>query len=160
MKQDLIQEINERSRLVKEFCNATGVKEQDIPQELLDEIWGGPDAAAPFDDNAKLAKSDKYADFDWTGHKGESGFKPSTYRGREGDPRTLPQGGQQAGAADQPAAGDFIVVGGKPSKVSRVESKFGNTFAYVDGYPKPIMIKDLSMDKEVGGRKVFVSPHH
>lgn len=147
MDQNLFQEINEQSKLLKELCDSLGMKKEDIPQEILDEIWGGPRAAAAFDDdNAPRARA---AERDWVSDLAQQQAKKKEYAPQSGGPREMPQ--QQ-----MPQVGDFVKVGNQLVKVSDVKEQFGNMFVYHTPGQKPIMVDHLKLDKEVGGKRIFV----
>ena len=152
----IFKEINERTKAIQELEEALGMKKEDIPQEILDEIFG----ATPFDDadRDKTQAGGRSAEADWVSDlKGQQAAQTS-YHGREGGPRPLPA----APPGDSPQAGDFVKVGNQMLKVREVKDQFGETFVYFEHTgegppPKAIMANHLKLDKEVAGKKVYTA---
>lgn len=143
---NLIQEINEQTNTIQELCDHLGVKREDIPQELLDEIWGGPRSASAFDDeSAAQARAGRN---EWVRDLAQQQAKQQQYTPTPTARPIPPQ--------EEPRVGDFIKVGNQLKKVLKVGEAFGNHFAYHTPGEKGIMFQNLRLDKEVGGKRVFV----
>lgn len=143
MDSKLFKEINEQSKLLKDLCEHLNMKKEDIPQELLDEILTEMD----YEGQAKA----RAGELDWISDlKGQEPAQTS-YRGREGGPRELPKA-----PTESPRVGDFIKLGNNLVKISDVKDQFGNMFAYHTPGQKPVMVDHLKLDKEVGGKRIYV----
>ncbi len=153
MDSKLFQEINDKTNLIKELCETLDMKKEDIPQELLDEIVG-MSAVDPSGMGGESAAKARAGERDWIADlKGQEPAQ-TAYHGREGGPRALPPGG--AGEQATPQPGDFVKVGNELKKVSKIENKFGNDFAFFGPNEKPAMLMHLKLDKEIGGKRVYV----
>jgi len=152
---NLITEINTEIQLKEAFASWLGVDLADIPKELLDEALPGPVGLAGPGEPMSAAKG-RAAERSWAqelaARQDKAKERPSTFR----DPRT---GGTPTMAAqpemEDPKAGDFVVIGGKPVKIVDKKNTFGNDFVYLQGVQKPVIVDRLSLAKRVGKVNVF-----
>lgn len=143
---DLIQEINEQTNALRELCDNLGVNREDIPQELLDEIWGGPRSATEFDnESAAQARAGRN---EWVRDLAQQQAKQQEYRP---SPTARPVPPQES-----PRVGDFVKVGNQLKKIFKVGEAFGNYFAYHTPGEKGVMFQNLKLDRQVGGKRIFV----
>lgn len=157
MDKGIFTEIHERNKAISEFCDHYGITEKDIPEDLLNEIWGGPRGAAAFDDDDDLrAGRGAGIEREYRGEK-PGDFRPSFIRSREGGPRAF-QPGPGVGAG--PQVGEYLFVQGKPRAITDVQTKFGEPMIRVEGYPRWIVASNLQVDRKVGGKNIYVSPQH
>lgn len=146
MKQNLFQEINEQSKILKDLCETLGVKKEDIPQELLDEIFG----VSPEPEGISAARG-RSQDTAYASDLSQQQSRQKEYTPRAA-PRDVPPGTEPV----TPQMGDFIKIGNGFAKVKKVFDQFNNTFVLHTGGDKPIMASNLKLDKEVGGKRIFV----
>lgn len=153
---NLITEINTEIQLKEAFAEFLGVELADIPAELLDEAMGGRTLGMADMDPEMGAARGRAAELDWVSdmksRQDAAKKRPSTFR----DPT---KGGAPAAMRpemEDPKAGDFVVVGGKPVKIVDIKQMFGGMdFVYLQGVRKPVMMDRLNLHKRVGKVNVF-----
>ena len=130
-----IQDINEETRIIKEFEEALGIPKEEFPEELLNEIrpsgvYGGDPLAGMTRRELRGA-----GEQEWKRDLAQHPTAQQTYPGAA--PRDLPS--QKARA--NPNVGDFVKVGNELLKVARVEQMYGNSFVFFDQPgSKPVMV--------------------
>ena len=156
MDNSLLTEINTEINLKEEFAEWIGIAYADIPEEILTEAgFQNRTLGMPINNpgGTQSAARGRASEMDWVqSMKGDQERqKPSTYR----DPTT---GNPEMARAEQgadPKAGDFVVVDGQPMKVADVKQIYGDSFIYVQGMKKPIIVSNLKLAKRVGKINVF-----
>lgn len=150
MDYNLLQGINEETKLVRELEESLGIPKEEFPEELLAEIRGS--AVYGGDPMAGMSRQELRGTGvrDWVSDASQQQAAKPAYGGG-GPARDLPAQ-QQA----DPKPGDFVKVGDELMKVARVEQMYGNAFVFFDQPgAKPVMINHLQFDKEISGRQVF-----
>ena len=123
--------------------------------ELLDEAMGGRTLGMADVNPEQGAAKGRAAELDWISdmkaRQDTAKKRPSTFRDptKGGAPASMPE-------MEDPKAGDFVVVGGKPIKIVDIRQMFGGMdFVYLDGVRKPVMLDRLNLHKRVGKVNVF-----
>jgi len=154
--ENLITEINTEIKLKEAFAEFLGMDLADIPAELIAEAMGGALGLSGPGERLSAAQG-RASEMDWVqdmqARKDKAQDRPSTFR----DPR---KGGEptmnRQPEGEDPKAGDFVVVGGKPVKIVDTKTMFGNSkFAYLQGVKSPVMMDRLALAKRVGKVNVF-----
>ena len=152
--ENLITNINAEIQIKEAFAEFLGVDLADIPAELLDEAMGRSLGLAGPGERVSAAKA-RAGEMDWVAdmkaRQDKAQARPSTFR----DPR---KGGEPTmnTQPEDPKAGDFVLVGGRPVKIVDTKTMFGNSrFAYLQGEQSPVMMDRLALAKRVGNKNIF-----